>query len=411
MSRSSRCRFVRAFGFFILAIFAAGCGTSAGAHTPTAAATATMRPAPTATSAPIPNFPLSGWRQGGPANATAIAFAPGSPNVAYTCGTIRTPVAGAEAPMFVSVSTDGAKTWTTRNADAAESSLCSLSVDPANAQDVVLYTTTCVQNCTSDPVTHLYRSQDQGRSWRELALPQLPADGAGPPYFTNALAWSGQALFAETLANVSGGHPIAHLLASVNAAPFTRVDQAALFSNASVTKLFTTGTALYVALFPTGCTATYFCTLAKTTDGGATWHQVSLRYQSQPVDLLAGGPSLIVGTPSGAIEHAQIARTANDGQSWQAIPATPAGLAYYEAPDGTLMVTALDSGSLYELAPGASHWQLAVTAPMAMPTSIDDGLLVFQYNAAGHPVAVWRDAGQDQSNNFAQYPGLQLHSL
>lgn len=397
----------------ILVIFAAaGCGSST--HTQTPAATATTRSASTATRASIPNFPLAGWLAGGPASATAIAFAPGSSSVAYACGTTTplTAVTGGVAPIYVSVSTDGARTWTMESPNNDASASCSLSVNPTNALDIALFITNCAQGCDSDPKTHLYRTQDGGKSWGELILPELPADGAGFPYFTNALAWSGNLLIAETEANVPGGRSVHHLVAGANVGQLARIDQAAVFSGAGIGRVFTLGTGIYAPIFPAGCTGAYFCMLAKTTNGGATWQQVSLRYQSQAVDLLAtSSGAIIVGTPAGAIEHAQIARTTNDGLAWQALPATPAGLAYYVAPDGTLFLTALNSGALYRLAPGAQQWQLVVSSPVPLPTGLDDGSLVFQYDAAGHPVAVWRDAGQDQSNNGAQYPGLQYHAL
>jgi hypothetical protein len=289
-----------------------------------------------------------------------------------------------------------------------------LGIDPIDAEDVALFTSTCVQGCTSDPKTHLYRSQDGGHSWRELMLPQLPAGaGAAAPSFTSTLGWSGRILITETEAFGSDGHPIHHLLASAPAAgPLRPVDQGTVFVHTAVASLFTLGSAAYAELFPAGCTGIYFCEVAKTTDGGATWQALSLRYQSQSVDLLGmGGTSLIVGTPSGVIEHMQVARTTNDGQSWQRLPATPAGLTYYAVPDGTLFMTTLDMGAIDRLTMGAQHWQQMITSPTALPTSLDDGSLVFQCDAAGHPIAVWRDAGQDQSNNSVQYPGLQFHTI
>ena len=394
---------------------AAGCGASTSVGSASSTATATPASATaTATQATIPNFPLRGWHTGGPSGATAIAFAPGSPTVAYTCGAIRQPAAitGVVSPMFVAVSTDGAKTWTTESPSIAESALCSLSVNPTNPRDVVLFTVNCSSNCTGDPVNHLYRSRNGGQSWAELTLPELPADGAGAPSFTNQLAWSGTTLFATTMANVSGGKPVQHLLASVNAGPFARVDQETLFSGAGMGGIFSLGTAVYVELFPSGCHFSYFCTLAKTTDGGATWRQISLQYQQQAVDLLAtGNGTLIVGTPNGAIEHSALASTQNDGQTWQTLPTGPSGLAYHMVGDGTLFLSTLDTGAIYRLFRGSPQWQLVVPSTESGPTGIDDGSLVFQVDAAGHPVAIWRDAGQDQNANGAQYPGLQYYSL
>lgn len=411
----------RIFGLILgliltISIFGAtGCGTSTSVGG--ASSTATPTPASataTATQATIPNFPLQGWHIGGPSRATAIAFAPGSSTVAYACGAISQPTASTSgvSPMFVAISTDGAKTWTTESPDITESALCSLSVDPTNPRDVVLFMTTCASGCTSDPKTHLYRSRDGGQSWAELTLPELPADGAGPPAFTNQLTWSGTTLFATTTANVSGGKPVHHLLASVNAGPFARVDQAALFVGAGMGGIFSLGTAVYVELFPSGCTFSYFCTLAKTTDSGAHWQQVSLQYQQQAVDLLTTGDgALIVGTPNGAIEHSALASTQNDGQTWRTLPTGPGGMGYYAVGDGTLFLSDLNAGAIYRLSPGGQQWQLVVPGAGSTPTSLDDGSLVFQTDAAGHPVAIWRDAGQDQNTNGAQYPGLQYYSL
>lgn len=398
----------------VLALFGlAGCGVSTTAHT--AAPTATTPPVATATHAAVPNYPLVGWQIGGPTFATAIAFASGSSGVAYACGANGEETSPGIHSIAVAFSADNARTWTTETTPG-RSVLCTLTVDPTNAQDVVLFTTTCATGCTSDPVTHLYRSRDQGRTWSELAIPALPAaPGAGASAFTSMLAWSGTTLIAETEASIPNGHPVQHLVASINAGPFVRVDQSPLFSNVGIGKVFSVGTAVYVAIFPSGCTGTYFCSLAKTSDGGTNWRQVSLRYQSQTVDLLAAaGTALIVGTPSGAIQHAQIARTGDDGQSWQTLPTGPAGMEYFATDDGTLFLTDLNSGALYRLAPGAQQWQLAVAVSSvdgSTPTTLDDGSLVFQCDGSGHPVAVWRDAAADQGSAPGQYPGLQFHAL
>jgi hypothetical protein len=61
----------------------------------------------------IPNFPLAGWRAGGPAFASAIAFAPGSALTAYACGADGSPAASATRPIAVALSTDGARIWMT----------------------------------------------------------------------------------------------------------------------------------------------------------------------------------------------------------------------------------------------------------------------------------------------------------
>lgn len=413
MSMRRLSRLTGMLGLLLAIAGVAACGsstpsTSARAPTPTLSHP-TVAVTATGTST-IPNFPLAGWRAGGPVFATAIAFAPGSAQTAYACGAHGSPIASGTRPIAVALSTDGARTWMIE-ATPAQGVLCSLSVDPTNASDVVLFTTTCAQNCASDPVTHLYRSRNQGKVWAELALPALPADGAGAPAFTNLLAWSGATLVTETIAHVPNGHPVQHLLASANADPFARVDQAPIFAKAAIGKVFALGASIYVELFPAGCAGSYFCALAKTTDGGASWRLVTLRYRQQAVDLLAaGGTSLIVGTPGGAIQHAQIARTTNDGTTWQALPANPAGLAYYPVADGTVFLTDLDSGALRRLAPGKQQWQPVVPAPVALPTSLDDGSLTFQVDSNGHPVAVWRDAGEDQVNN-TQYPGLQYFPL
>src|SRR5215469_3540546 len=100
----------------VLALTLAGCGTSPMSGTGRGTATAaTAHPSPTstATTAPQPGYPMPGWTKAGPAFATAIAFAPGAPSVAYACGVNGQTDAQGLGLIGFAGSQDGGHTWAT----------------------------------------------------------------------------------------------------------------------------------------------------------------------------------------------------------------------------------------------------------------------------------------------------------
>jgi photosystem II stability/assembly factor-like uncharacterized protein len=355
---------------------------------------------------------MPSWTKAGPAFATAIAFAPGAPSVAYACGINGQTDAQELGPIGFGVSQDGGHTWAT-GSTPGHSLVCRLSVNPLDARDLVLLTATCTQGCTSNPQNALFRSRDGGLSWTRLSP---PTGGTPAPEFGGQVAWAGTALFANTVAyppNSQG--PAQHLATSINGGPFAWVDNNTIFAKSSLGVPFALGTAIYVPIFPPTCQGQqgYFCALAKTTNYGMTWSRIDLRYQGATVDLLAvgtDGKSLLVGTPSGAIMHTSLAITADDGATWHAVPAIDGGFSFFSAPDGTLFsITQDPTGPLYRLDPGATQWRQVV--PALPPVNHADGFPVFSWNAAGHTVAEWMDAGADPNNNNAELPGLQFYRL
>ncbi len=356
---------------------------------------ATITPLPTPTLAPQPTipptatdvpFPSPGW--------TATIPAASSLSVAMTNQAM---VAGCGVPssnlVTIYLSVDGGKTFTLNQTNIAGSS-CLISIDPTNAQDLLLFAAIVPTGPYAGPLNGtLWRSQDGGAHFTAQTLPQQ----SGDPPFLAAIAWNGSTAY------VSAG---AQLAISVAGAAFTA-------SKTPVTPrdIFPLNGAIVInAYCQQLCSGSYI-----SRDNGATW--TNLVPSVCPLAAASSTNTLfaVIAAPFdhktlvGACETLGQSLTytlfeSTDGaQTWGQLPtlANWGGGSYsfigdisnFVAPDGTIYATA--GAALWKLPASATTWSLAATGQEYGP------IIAFATNAAGHPIAIWE----------SRLPGLESHPV
>lgn len=361
-----------------LALAACGAtGTAAGgppatAAAPTPPAASILSPTATATPRPLP----SGWSAAhgvGAGYVPRIAIAPSEPATAYAC------IVSPNGKIVVSGTRDGGATWHSLGTPLAGSgSPCAITVNPTNAQDVV------VDDGNSYRVT-LARSRDGGRTWTEPSVGSLAFQSWG---------WVGSTIFVATT-QVDSGSELTTLYASAGGGPFVRLD-----SNGKLGSI-----TLHMVRYVGGTSATIYLQMGQiiqpiseityaSADGGKTWTAVTFHDEGQVVHLFVTTPDghTLVGVydklPS------QVAISTDAGHTWRKLPATPTTVPGFDwlmiAPDGTVVttssmfstVTAPDP-SVYEARTGDTHWRIAVVAP---PDTYPGAIA---WDSTGHPTQVW----------------------
>jgi hypothetical protein len=161
-----------------------------------------------------------------------------------------------------------------------------------------------------------------------------------------------------------------------------------------------------------------FTTSVYSTDGGATWAQLTFKDQAgRQIDPLAASTDghLLAGVYHDRPQTIAYATDHGARGNWKAAPTLPGsvvGLTQLAITnDGTLFATsgtASDANPpdthIYELAPGASSW----TIPVSLP---ENGYLFFvQEDASGHPVALWA-TGTSAGTGVSQAASLYVHRL
>lgn len=216
-----------------------------------ATATPTLDPAiyPRAPLTPIPTIaPGLGWVPAGPLDAQRIVFAPSEPTVAYTCGAPTLKTVAQPVPIVVEISRDAGDTWLPMPTPAG-GVWCNLTVDPMNAQDVMLAASPWMPDRTLTPVG-LYRSFDGGQTWRAWPLP--PTAQHTPPFIYAGWVWAGATLFVAPYA--AGEDGWTRLAASRDGQPFAWIEQNRLLTGApqgstiNASGIFGTASALYVEI-------------------------------------------------------------------------------------------------------------------------------------------------------------------
>jgi hypothetical protein len=359
----------------------------------------------------------AGWVHAGPALAQSIAFAPDAPALAYSCG--PSALSDLPVPLRVGVSRDDGATWRTR--DSAVAGLaCALTVDPADARDLVLAATLCA-SCALYTPRRLYRSFDGGASWRPWPLPPSGSPAADDAALANyQWAWVGRTLF------VAAGGPNRRLAASRDGGPFAWITlpggEAGVPAGAVIGQLFAAATALYLGLSPRAECPPACVGLLRSDDDGATWTPFAPTYAGRPVAPLGasvGGAVLFgrsVADAGGPAPGAPLLRSTDGGATWRALPAAPArtaALRLVATPDGAVYAELYDTGDpssaasragLYRLPPPASGW--SYVAPL--PEDVGGPLVVAWDGASGAPVGLW--AGAHLQFGFGQVRlGIEYH--
>ncbi len=377
-------------------------------------ATSPMPRVVTSLSVPPPH-PGQGWSLAGPRYASMIAFAPSAPALAYTCGALNTS-GGKPGPIRVGISSDSGRTWQMLSMPATAVT-CGLTVDPTNAQDVVLFTNQCYQ-CPTPLVSKMYRTSDGGKHWRSLPLPPLNANQS-PELLYTQWVWVGSTLFvAPYLAGDSG---YVRLAASIAGQAFVWLKTEALFAgvpaDTRISGLLATSTTLYLLLFSQMQCPPTCSWVMQSQDQGTSWSRFAPTVQGQSVGLMAAGAdgrTLLGQTVHHDPPYSRVyLRSTDSGTTWQALAAKPDKLfadPMYEAPDGAIYAafekdstdpTAAQGASaapgIYALAPGALAWRYVAPTPPR-------GSFTVAWDEHGHPIALWGNV--DYSDLI---PGLESH--
>jgi hypothetical protein len=359
--------------------------------------------------------PGPGWTLAGPRYATSIAFAPNNPSTAYACGLKAAPenqsVQNQPVPLVVGVSHDAGRTWRALSTPAA-GRFCNLSIDPTNAQDVMLIASPDNQ-CASPTASKLYRTFDGGAHWSLWSLPPV-GPHQSPVLLCVQWAWVGSTLYIAPL--LSGDVAYTRLAASVAEQAFVWLNPRGFFAgvheNPAITNLLATSTTLY-ALVGSLTEAANCCWFAQGRDNGASWSRFTPKYRGQAVSLMgtgADGRTLLgqivyPGPPASQITLL----SADGGATWRTLPPNPGNLiADYlaAAPDGTLYAefdqnfSNVSNGpplGIYKAAPGTSAWNYVASSPGA-------GWFIVAWDEDGHPTALWGSV-----NTAQMLPALERH--
>ncbi|HEV2460129.1 MAG TPA: hypothetical protein VGS80_17375 [Ktedonobacterales bacterium] len=353
----------------LLVTVVAACSGSGATGVQQTATPTPPRATSTATSTP------RGWQvaQGiGTGALPSIAFAPADPATAYAC------IADSNAAFQVSVSHDAGASWT-RTAAPISGAFCLLSSNPDNPRDVVL-----VNNSSTSAFT-LTRSLDGGATWQQQRAGSLAFQ---------ALGWVGSTLYVATILTENPVTSKTELWASVRGGPFSERDQNGQLPGMTlglVSLITGHGSTLFLV---NGAGVPASGPTFKSSDGGATWTQVTFHDGGQVVQLVTATPDgrLLAGVYANA--PAALALSRDDGTTWQRLAAPPATLTALGdvllAPDGTVYVTSDRLGSaqnpdttLYTTTPTASQWSGTAMLPAnAFPITV-------AWDGSGHPTAVW----------------------
>ncbi len=371
----------------------------AGAPTPRAFSYAPLTPQP---------WLWEQWFRAGPEYASTIAFALSAPERAYTCGALE-PAGNLAVPISLGVSHDAGATWQTLKTHAAGVG-CFLTMNPTNAQDVVLATRRCSQ-CTTFSTTMLNRTFDGGKHWSDWGLPPI-----GPNQSADLQdmqwVWLGSTLFVAPY--LVGDSAYRRLAVSVDGRPFVWLKTEGIFAgapaDASIAGLFATDTRLYVELQTGDCTTVCFWYM-QSRDGGVSWSRFKPVFHNQPVYLRAvgGDERTLLGQAFLPPDSRIYLRSEDGGAVWDPLPSPPEGLVaglMMVTPDGTVYAEFDQnfSGSqdglslgIYRLVPGAAAWHYAAPLPPG-------GWFTVAWNEYGYPVALW---GLAVADNMAR--GLMVH--
>ncbi len=256
----------------------------------------------------------------------SMTAAASNSSVLYACATTSNTVSSSNAPGQVTIlrSADAGNSWQNIGANLLQGTICQLAVNPANSNDLVVFTDTTA----TQTVGVLKHSADGGKTWETiqpalvsstirtstlLSLQQLQFSGST----LYAIAWSNQrppivepsaaTLFAPHLVKSGdGGHTWTFVDSQIATQGVMAWSYAVNPADANTIYELVGRPAMPVQQVPPkGAPIPYGINQAlyKTSDGGASWTLAlsSVPYASQ-VQLASGNPSIVyVGGVSGPI--------------------------------------------------------------------------------------------------------------
>lgn len=386
-----------------------GGGSSSGAPRHTAAATAT-------TTKPVK---LAQWQSASaPKNAQSLRFAASSPAIAYLCAADGPASAMGPLPRIYK-SVDGAQTWTLLSSaptlqpipdQAVTLAQCAVFVNQRDARDVFFQQTQFQAMGAGYAIKRaLYRSQDGGATWSQLATLDKTNGFA-------ALAVFGQRLVAQMIVSVYGASqcgpnpgstpPASLIVASDDGGQtWQPIGQSMIAAGYTPRAMAVAGVALFAIADKTpsaACQSPDSSTLWRSGDGGATWARTPLTapsIQSVSFSARADGAGYYglaqAPTPDGAAMR--MIFSGDTGATWTPLPQLPASKTpsptYHGVvtASGDALIAVDDGGVVYRChagaatpkwAPyadgmlgewqpvGASVWSLVVTGQSNQPTQL-----------------------------------------
>jgi hypothetical protein len=300
-------------------------------------------------------------------------------------------------------------TWSALLPVPKQASGCYLSVNPADALDIIVTENACLQDCFGTPQRFFFRSRDGGHTWNQLAIPHSggaklafvqPKSSGEPPGAILAYSWAGTTLYATGIP-YSGVNAFA-LYQSVNGGPLALLDLTQNPSAANVTRnnqlsasLFSLGHTIYLTLSG-GCVPN--CPFLTSADDGVTWQTITPQSAGvlEEISNAADGKTLV--TLMAASDNTQQPMRSRDGgRTWQTFPPLPDGYDLQHAsiagstPDGSLFIGAstTQTVAIYRLATGTNTWTPEYAQPQASSKQNYPTFAAVSADAGGHPKTIW----------------------
>lgn len=365
--------------------------------TPTETLLRIKTPTPVPTSIPRG----TGWKANGPGWAQDIAFSANGA-LGYTCGTLGP---GA-APINFAAYVPNQNVWNLLG-NVSTGARCRVSVSPSDARDVALVTYNCIVCDNVTPTARVFRSHDGGLTWSPIHVPaSLVVDN---------VAWTNSTLFVVAKGARAPDNSLPfHLLVSRADGPLTEISGWQLLGHSAQligALLVSSGSTIYATLTVAPCSDNCL-TLVRSSDDGRHWTRVSTPYPDADIGQTAAQPgadTLVTWVFPQQSPSLTMLRSTDKGVHWQELPALPSTDILFAPdrlavlPDGSILLWSIGPANLvYTLRDGATTWQRVATMPVGTPLAV-------QYDAAGHAVALWGQAHNDNAGDFT--PGLEYYPL
>jgi hypothetical protein len=327
--------------------------------------------------------PASPWVQvsGSSNHFTEYVFPTTDIQTIYACGPSQQ-----QGYVHFAQTHDQGKTWIDTST-AKGDPYCQIVLDPFNPTSMALHTLAAICNGTPCPnsTDRLYRSDNSGKTWSSISLPNGYTSIGG-------VTWTNNGLYA-----ITGGDPSVMIVSGSTTTKFVTIGAINSITVGSFHQWFSTSTSLYFGFedpdhATVGSLAQY---VFRSDDSGTTWIDVS---SQKLLESSFGGKRLIA---SGF-------RFSDDnGQTWQSYPPVES-LEYshfFTTPDGTTFIytnNAVGGSSpvLYCLLPKSTTWKKIQTLNIA---ENNIGVSWVDWNTYGQPSAIYESWYVGNTSNVTLY--------